>query len=90
MQWLRLPLLRGKVMGGRNAGKELMDTVTGISLTVVLPRHDVLEELAARHQVKDEVMEPLLGDAVVEPHDVGVLEQPADPRLALQLLVVSG
>lgn len=25
---LRLPLLRGKVMGGRNAGKELMDTVT--------------------------------------------------------------
>lgn len=44
-----------------------MDTVTakqnggaGISLTVVLPRHDVLEELAAGHQVEDEVMETLL------------------------------
>lgn len=74
----------------------------GISLTVVLPCHDVLKELATRHpetqpgtispcdppgtpqdplspsqssrsllphsQVKDEVMKPLLRDAVVEPH----------------------
>ncbi len=63
--------------------------MAGIDLTVKLSGHDVLEELTARDQVEHQVVEVLLGNALVEAHDVRVLELAADLGLALQLLVVA-
>jgi len=47
--------------------QDLLDTVTGIGLTVILPGHNVLKQLPTGNQVEDQVMVSLLGDAVVEP-----------------------
>lgn len=46
--------------------ENLLDAVTGVRLGVVLPRDDVLKELAPGDQVKDQVVVALLLDAVVQ------------------------
>lgn len=72
-----------------NSLQDLLDTVTGVSLTVVLSRHNVFKELPTSDQVEDQVVEALFRDAVMEAYNVGMLQQAADPSLPLQLLVIS-
>lgn len=87
---LQVPVHHTHLMAVQHGLQDLLDTVAGISLTVILPGHDVLKQLPTSNQVEDQVMMSLLRDAVVKPDDVGVFQQAADASFALQLLMVSG